>query len=110
MRYEALTSEAALFVFTVPVPLLSSSACKPHGLFGRFPFTVKFSKVFFKGPTLLFVILQMNALRWNNNVSTSSRKLSKSWESHYKNIFKGYDETLFHTGENCPTLANTALH
>lgn len=52
----------------------------------------------------------MNALRWNNNVSTSSRKLSKSWESHYKNIFKGYDETQFYTGEICPTLANTALH
>ena len=47
MPHEALSSEAALFVFTVPVPLLSSSACKPHGLFGSFPFTVKFSRSIF---------------------------------------------------------------
>ena len=44
MPHEALSSEAALFVFTVPVPLLSSSASKPHGLFGGLPFAVKFAR------------------------------------------------------------------
>lgn len=44
MPHEALSSEAALFVFTVPVPLLSSSASKPHGLFGSLPFAVKFAR------------------------------------------------------------------
>lgn len=42
--HEALSSEAALFVFTVPVPSLSSSASKPHGLFGSLPFAVKFAR------------------------------------------------------------------
>lgn len=49
-----VASEAALFVFNVPVPLLSSSACKPHGLFGSLPFVLNLLEVFCKGPTLLF--------------------------------------------------------